>query len=173
MGALAYQSEDAARAAAAVIADAERDRVWVRCLIYAVGRVLWSCAFDKPVMAAEVATEAADALLELRRAFGRLATVARWTRALGEPCPACGAAAAAPCHRACARIVGETRRAAVEHLLEVWPRADARLRRAVLLVLRPRHVRPLCTILADALDAAELDVERELAKKGRARAGRL
>lgn len=145
MGALAYPSEDAARAAAEVIADAERSRVWVRCLVYAVGRVLWSCAFDKPVMAAETATRAAAGLYTLRAAVRRL-------REAQTP---------------------RERGAAVRHLLEVWPDVDGRLRQAVLLVLRPRHVRPLCRILADALDAAELEVERELAKKDRARAGRL
>jgi len=125
--ALAYPSEDAARAAAEVIADAERARETQRALVLAVGRVLWRYAFGRPVEATAVATEAAASLYMLRAAVRRLQ---------GASSPA-------------------ERGAAVRHLLEVWPRADARLRRAVLLVLRPRHVRPLCTILADALDAAE------------------
>lgn len=152
---IAYHADEAAQAAAKVMADAEKAREVRRITVYAIGRLLWSMAFDKPVQARAIATEAACALWDMRRAVRQLATVARWTRDPGEPCPACGAASAAPCHRACARIVGETRRAAVDHLLEVWPRCDARLRAAVLLVLRPRHVRPLAAIVADALDRAE------------------
>lgn len=127
MTALVYPSEDAARAAAEVIVDAQRAREAQRALVLAVGRVLWRHAFGPPVEAYSVACEAAEALWDLRRAVRRLRE------------------ATTPAERG----------AAVRHLLEVWPRTDARLRAAVLLVLRPRHVRPLCTILADALDAAE------------------
>lgn len=122
---MTYPSEDAARAAAEVLADLARAREVQRALVLAVGRVLWRHAFGRPVEAYAVAADAAASLYTLRAAVRRLQ---------GASSPA-------------------ERGAAIRHLLDVWPRCDARLRRAVMLVLRPRHVRPLCTILADALDA--------------------
>lgn len=130
MGALAYQGEDVASAAAEVIADAQRAREAQRALVLAVGRVLWRSAFGRPVEAYSIATEAACGLYVLRAGMRRLQ---------GATTPA-------------------ERGAAVRHILEVWPEVDARLRRAVLLVLRPRHVRPLCEIVANALDEAERNV---------------
>lgn len=124
---IAYTADDAERGAAVVARDVERARLERRALVLAVGRVLWRCAFGPPVEARKVATEAACALWDLRRAVRRL----------GD--------ASTPAER----------RGAVGHLLEVWPRCDARLRAAVLLVLRPRHVRPLAAIVADALEQAE------------------
>lgn len=120
-------SEDAALAAAEIAADIERARQVQRGLVLLVGRVMWRWAFGRPVEARKIATEAACALWDTRQAV----------RLLRE--------AATPAER----------RRAVEHLLEVWPQCDARLRNAVLLVLRPRHVRPLAAIVADALEQAE------------------